>query len=117
MFLSAAVGTALMPFYVWLFIVRMQWGIAGAASAYSAAIISIFAVNVAVTVWRETSLKRADAAERCFHGWTFKAFSKLRGYLQYALPSYFMYVSACTCRKGDDLDHLTSSLSSKTMKV
>ena len=93
MFLSAAVGTALMPLYLWTFIIRLQWGIQGAAMAFSAAVISIALVNILVVVWRETSLKRADAQERCFHGWTWAAFSKIRGYLQYALPSYFM----CVC--------------------
>lgn len=92
MFISAAVGTALMPLYLWLFILKLQWGVSGAACAYSAAIISIAAVNVLVVVWRETSLRRAGDPARCFHGWTWAAFGKIRGYLHYALPSYVMYV-------------------------
>lgn len=99
MFLSAAVGTALMPLYLWLFIIRLQWGVKGAACAYSAAIMSIAIVNIMVVMWREASLKRSGAPARCFHGWTWSAFDKIRSYLQYAIPSYFM----CVCIEDDAL--------------
>ena len=69
MFISAAVGTTLMPFYLWLFVLRLGWGLVGGAASYTAAVISIAAVNIAVVVVRERRLRQSAAPHRCFTGW------------------------------------------------
>ncbi len=69
MFFSAAIGTALMPLYLWVLVIQLNLGLTGGALAYTAAVMSIAVANGVMVAVREGRLRREGAPHRCFHGW------------------------------------------------